>query len=190
MAGIARKRLKSAHDWHVYHVYHDADFKRAIDVLTELEKRPGSTPEQIEGHKRSLAKSYLISVADINLFMLPLYLENQTKTTSMGFDPDTKQFSIKFEPTTTKAELLEEWQHFENLRDTLFPAAVTTTKRKPPENPSLLYAVFKCRQRRMTFPAVFKLYSTGKLPGYKGSNGQYADADSLERYYNRYKKKF
>ncbi len=184
------QRLKSAHDWHVYHVYHDADFKRAIRVLAELEKRPNSTPKQIEGYKRSLAKSYLIGVADINLFMLPLYLENQTKTTNMRFDPDAKQFSITFEPTTTRAELLEEWQRFESLRDTLFPTTVVPTKRKPPENPSLLYAVFKCRQHGMTFPAIFKLYSNGKLPGYKGSNNQYGDADSLERYYNRYKKQF
>lgn len=184
------QKLKSVHDWHVYNVYHDADFKRAIRVLAELEKRPSITPQQIEGHKRSLAKSYLISVADINLFMLPLYLENQTKTTSMNFDLEAKQFSITFEPTTTRAELLEEWQRFENLRARLFPAAVTTTKRKPPENPSLLYAVFKCRQRHMTFPAIFKHYSERKLPGYDKAPGQFSDADSLERYFNKYKNQF
>lgn len=188
MAGKTRSiQLKSAHDWHVYNVYHDAEFKKAIQMLSVLEKRPSSTNEQIEGHKRSLARSYMISVADINLYMLPLYLENQTKTTAMSFDPDTKQFSIMFEPTTTKAELLEEWGRFEDLRAAVFPAAVVTTKRKPPEYPDLTYAIFKCRRKGLSFPEIFEHYQTRRLPNYTKSPTQFGDARALERYYDKYK---
>jgi hypothetical protein len=86
--------------------------------------------------------------------------------------------------TTTKAELLEEWEQFERYKKLL--GQTTPTKRKPPENPSLLYTMFKARRRGETFGKIFEQYSTGKLPGYSGSTTQFTSEDSLERYYQRY----
>lgn len=183
----SKPNLKTARDWHVHYVYNDPEFVKVTRMLQMLAKRSTSTPEQIELHRQSIAGYFQISLADLNLFMLPLYLENEKKNTSLQFDPASSRFSITFPPYVSRAELLDEWSHFEHFRETLFSLAIPHNKRKPPENPGLIYAITRCRRKHMTFPHIFELYRTAQLPNYKGSSTQFTDALSLERYYDKYK---
>src|SRR5665811_783074 len=102
--------FKSAHDWHIYHVYNDPEFIEAAELIKQFRKRPNATPQDIEAMVHDVATYFVIRVGDVNLFLLPLYLENRKKPTAIGFDLATQRFTISFEPTTTKAELLDEWK--------------------------------------------------------------------------------
>jgi hypothetical protein len=59
-------------------------------------------------------------------------------------------------------------------------------KLKPPENPTLIYAVFKERKKGKKFREIFDLYQNNKLPGFNGSASQFQSEDALERYYRKY----
>jgi len=62
-------------------------------------------------------------------------------------------------------------------------------RKRTPENPELIYAVFKARLRGMTYPQIFRLYSEGGLKDYSGSQSQFSHEESLERYYKKYEPK-
>lgn len=183
-AGI---RTKTLTDEHVSHVYADPEFIEAIGVVKEMRNRQRVTTEELDEAVSDIARYFAISVADINLYMLPLYIENRERSTTISFDPQSKRFAIGFDLTTTKAELLEEWEQFEQLKATIMPEPLTTTRRRLPEQPDLVYAVFKALKEH-TDKEVFELYRSGKLPGYEGSGTQYDTYADLMHYYNRYKR--
>lgn len=183
---ISSNNFRTARDWHLHHVYNDSDFNDDIDALKALLKA-GAADQEIQSLKEQVASSFAITVGDIDLFMLGgiIPLAHQERTATMSVDLNTGEFVLRFQPNTTRAELLETWNEFEKFRNsTSSPAA---SKRKPPESPSLIYAIFRARQRNNTFREIYALYTSGQLPGYTGSREQFNSEDSLERYYNKFK---
>jgi hypothetical protein len=55
------------------------------------------------------------------------------------------------------------------------------------EHPELVYAVFKARQKKMTFREIFDRYSNKELLLFSGNSNVFKSEDSLERYYRKYK---
>lgn len=185
-ARSARPDPLSGMDWFIHHVYEDPEFIADVAALKELERETGDSSE-IHVFRQGIASKFSITVPQINRYIVSqiIYLSHETSSASLDIDLFRGEFAIKFGPHTSQAEIREQWDNFEQVRNELFPAEAT--KRKPPQNPDLLYAIFKCRQRNMTFPEIYKLYSTGTLPGYSGSANQYGDEELLERYYDKYK---
>ena len=64
---------------------------------------------------------------------------------------------------------------------------IPLTRNRHPENPDLIYSVFKARMEGDTFRTIFHKYDDGTLIGYKDvPSGQFKSEDSLERYYRKY----
>jgi len=168
--------FKSAIDWHIYHVYNDPDF---INDFNKLDIDEDDT--------REIRKKYAITGFDLLFFDVRniIYLEKNVESKSgLTFNHNIKKYVLTFDMTITKSEFLEFWNEFAAFRDTMI--GKPSTKRKPPENHELIYAVFKAR-KKLTFPEIFELYSAKQLPLYSGSCNQYKNEESLERYYNKYK---
>lgn len=172
----------SARDWHVYFVYNDPDFVAECVALDRMSPQNGYA---------KIASKYAITPYDVFFFDIrkKLYLsENLKRKGALSFDPSTKKFMLTFDFTITRAEFLEFWDKFSSIQEALTQRKHSNTKkRKPPENPELLYAIFKARSKSNTFSQIFTMYSTGQLPHYLGSTGQFKSEDSLERYYSKYK---
>jgi hypothetical protein len=182
----------NARDWHIHYVYHDPEFIAEVAALKELEEKIGESPkpeelQELEVLRQELATSYAINTYDIFRFrageIIPMTYE--TSNAELHIDPLKKEFSIKFSPFSSKAEIIEEWGKFEEFRAEMFP--IKPTKRKPPEQPHLIYAIFKCRKHAQTFNRIFEQYSAGELPGYTGSAKDYIDVKKLEEWYNKFK---
>jgi len=177
MSGKYKKQdFKSVRDWHVYHVYNDPDF---INDFNKLDINEDDT--------NTIRKKYAITGFDLLFFDTrnTIYLEkNVERKGGLTFDPKLKKYVLTFDITITKAEFIEFWNEFAVFRDAFI--GKTNTKRKPPENHELIYAVFKAK-KKLTFREIFELYTVGKLPFYKGSPNQYKSEESLERYYNKFK---
>lgn len=175
-------KFTSIHDWHKFYVYNDPEFIADIESLKTAENQlnPVNNVSEI---KLAIASKHRIKESDVHMYILGeiLYLDHTTSSAGLDMDFDKGEFSIHFGSKTSRAEMLEQWQKFEQIRATLFP--VKTSKRKTTYQPALVYAVFKCRQRDLTFREIYQLYSTGTLPGYRGSDHQYKDEDSLEKFY-------
>ncbi len=175
-------KFTSAQDWHKYYVYNDSDFASDIKALKAFEAQTNPT-HNVSEIKMAIAKKYKIKASDVQMYILGeiLYFDHTTSSAGLDMDFEKREFAIHFGPKTTRVEMLEQWHKFEQIRAALFP--IKQSKRKPTYQPGLVYAIFKCRQRDLTFREIYKLYSTGTLPGYKGSDNQYKDEDSLEKYY-------
>jgi hypothetical protein len=87
-------------------------------------------------------------------------------------------------PRTTLQQITNDWGMIQEFIGATYGG--TDSKSKSPENPQLIYAVFKARAAGLTFTKIFRQYQDGELLGYKGSTRQYTSKDSVERYYRKY----
>ena len=174
-------KLYSPADWHISFLANDKQFKDDVDNVKKLQ---ASSPTNAQKATQGLADKWGISIEDLQLFILPLYLEIRHKTTSTYFDPWTGKGAINFTHKTTRAELLEEWERLEHVQLKVWN--MSKTKRKSPAYPLLLYAVFKARKRRDTFPTIFNAYKTGSLTGYSGDKKMFDTVKELEDYYHQH----
>ncbi|OGL22241.1 hypothetical protein A2707_02830 [Candidatus Saccharibacteria bacterium RIFCSPHIGHO2_01_FULL_45_15] len=64
---------------------------------------------------------------------------------------------------------------------------IPPSRNRHPEDPKLIYAVFKARLEGDIFRTIFRQYQDGTLIGYKDvPSNQFKSEDSLERYYRKY----
>ena len=193
MDNSSKPSYKSAEEWHVYHAYHDPEFKNAISKLG------GSTASMVA--YRSIAADFAVPALDVrryhqnlltpipsepSVFRMPKY--------AVRFDQAEQKYYIEVPANINRTAFEEIWESISLKRQrvdtytdgTRFQARQgDTTKRKPPQETSLLYAIFRAR-RKLTFTEIFKLYQDGRLPLYHGSTAQFKSPDSLEAYYHKY----
>ena len=176
--------FKNARDWHIYFVYNDPEFVSQVKKLRRL-KIQSPTKERLFV---KLATEFAIAPYDVFYFYTKqiIYLDkNITRKANLTFNSDTGKFLVEFDYDISREEFLELWKEFSYTRKNIgFRGKVS--KRKPPESPELIYAIFKARKDK-TFKEIFELYEKGKLEGFAGSAKQYKDEESLERYYGKFK---
>lgn len=88
---------------------------------------------------------------------------------------------------TTLEDIQRDWsymkmttavQQFRNPED--------AARKRSPERPTLIYAIFKARNDKLTYKKIYELYEHKRLYGYEGSSSQFSNEESLERYYRKY----
>ncbi|HVW99797.1 MAG TPA: hypothetical protein VHA52_05115, partial [Candidatus Babeliaceae bacterium] len=83
-----------------------------------------------------------------------------------------------------KSEWDDTWKAIQLARAS---RGIPLTRNRHPENPELIYAVFKARMKGDTFRTIFRKYQDGTLIGYKDvPSNQYKSEDSLESYYRKH----
>lgn len=171
---------KSAREWHTYHVYTDPEFE--ADMLWFLKN-------DTKDNAAMIAKKYALSEDDFNFYHLgydELGVLNTDLQYTIDFDEKESQVVIRIDPGFTQADFMRIWHDIE--RDAPELVADKNKRRRGPENHRLIYAVFKARQRGMTFKAIFRAYAEGELAYYtSGNRTQFKDEDTLERFYGLYK---
>jgi hypothetical protein len=193
---------------HVYQVFNDPDFDADIIKLRKLFDKMyypmvSLTTDYLDPHLlledkntvKTLADRYCISLEDLGI-----YADGQYEA-GMGFGKlvyeyggfitnnspyyENMGFFYALGPKTTLQQITNEWNFIQEYMTAMFHS--TNTKSKSPENPSLIYAVFKARANGLTFTEIFRQYQDGVLKLYSGTNtNQYSSKDSLERYYRKY----
>lgn len=171
--------FKTLKDWHIYYVYNDPDF---IEDAGKLDLLKDDTSE--------LRKKYGLNRYDLFFWEVRklLYLShNLERKGKLVPNTDNNTYTLTFDIMTTKAEFLEFWEQFSRYRDNFI--GKPKVKRKPPEHPDLIYAVFKAKQAGSTFPEIFRLCNDPdkKLPGFNGELPAHMDAKKLQEYYNKFK---
>jgi hypothetical protein len=172
--------FKSAREWHLYYTYNDPEF---------IEDMAWFLKDGSKANATMLAKRYAISEEDLNFYHLgydELGVLNTDLQYMIDFDEKENQVIIRLDPGFTKADFIRLWHEIE--RDAPELVAAKNKRRRGPENHQLIYAVFKARQRNMTFKAIFEDYANGRLAYYINSNStQFKNEDDLERFYIQYK---
>lgn len=196
-----KRNYKTAHDWHVYYVFHDEQFVKdcillEIDFIKTLEKLNKSTEnsldaltydEKSKAKLQELSDKYAINTFYATTFIRGLKGAKVSKTMDMPagtvyLAADDGPIIIELQPFATQKDFLKLWKQVEAVKKN--PGG--RLRMKPPRNTQLIYAVFKAR-KAYTFPEIFELYKTGKLPYYDGPNTSYKYHFGLERFYDRYR---
>lgn len=157
----------------------------AIDNGEEYLSQSGiKLSKRLEDEAYKLSRRYALEISDLALFLNNVPIDNVKATTAVSMD--INGIYIRIEPHTTISDVQSIWPMVEAMKS-IAHESYRPTKKKLPENPRLIYAVFKSRLKGLTYREVFNLYQQQKLPGYNGIPSQFKDEESLERYYQKYK---
>jgi hypothetical protein len=152
-------------NWWLNCVYNDSEFKEDIENLVILENYTEDL-DKIKTVKSNVSAKYKISENDINLFILnkTLFVRNDKKGAKLSFNPKSQTFSIEFTIDANRAEVIEEWKKSREIVKILNKNSVK--RRRPPDNPDLIYAYHKAEITGKSNNEIFNLYSEMQLPGY------------------------
>jgi len=195
---------------HAYHVFTDPEFESDVaDLRSKIERLyyPNISLETsyydrhiLQADRlpiKEVADRYRITLEDFGFyadgyfhegytgFGTDIYLEGGFKTIEAAESEYMSVYVIgKY---TTLEAIRHDWEYakFSSAVKQLRLEEVASRKRSP-NYPELVYAVFKARMQKQTFKTIFTLYENGELPLFHGSGKQFTNEDSLERYYRKY----
>jgi len=188
------------YDHHLYQVLSDQEFRKDVISLNDKHAELAASSEEVyrngiskfpEAYNKEairewkeISDKYSITQQAIDIFLHGYY---HVKDWPAGGYVDLMESSadsiiLKLDPSITYKEYVALWKEVQSDKQ----VEKNTKRRRNPEYPGLIYAVFKARAS-LTFREIFELYTSGNLPLYHGSLSQFGDEDSLERYYNKYK---
>lgn len=193
---------------HILHVYNDPDFDKEMQDILENNKSStgkgftfGDT-ELLDTLFNSMLEKWCLSLADIRNYIYRLsnsdtndaiepeirYLLNPNLyITSDGINTQDQYSSIVFDiDHIKKHDFLEIWETISKVQKIRNKKYYRT---RATSDYDLIYAIFKQRQQKVTFKAIFDMYADGKLPGYdnKPKVGLTRDSEWLHKHYDRYK---
>lgn len=191
-------------------VYSDTEFVvRAQDIATSLGINPENPIESIKHRDKEyfiigkeaeriasdedviqlekLASDYSVDFSDVIVFLngsyqSPIYEYVKPRVEVKFFPPEGIRITVP--PDATKQDIINQLGKVKKLQKLFYKTK--KTKRKPPENYRLIYAIFRARANNIGFESIFKQYSKGDLPHYD-TPITHQSSDSLERYYRKYK---
>jgi hypothetical protein len=173
---------KTANDWHVYHTYKDPEFAEANRQLLDeygisIEATgswaddliPPDSEANFRAKQNQLITSYHITKQDWEHFnRIPLdYRRIPQNVVHFRYDQDEDTFKIEVRPEITTRDMDELYRSIQNMRY-VYQIDGSRAKRKEPEYPDLIYAMFKARQKNMEYPEIYSHYKDRDLPYYKG----------------------
>ena len=188
--------IKTYRDTHYSRVYNDTDFKNDLAELRNHHNNDIATSvdDTTKRHYfEPLADKWHITPEEVN----SAYEGGEPDGSLLhGFDGMTmavdvdalkteNNFTVEFNLANMKKSDLEElWKISQFAKAS---RGIRLTRNRHPENPELIYSIFKTRMKGDTFKTVFSKYENGTLIGYKDvSSDQFKSEDSLERYYRKY----
>lgn len=103
----------------------------------------------------------------------------------MKQDEKSGEFTVMLNADFKKHQLQELWGYIQRTR--MINGFTKQPKIKPPDDPQLLYAIFKARVRGRTFPQIFTMYHDGILPSYENKpTNNFSDEFDIKKYYSKY----
>ncbi len=198
---------------HVYQVFKDLDFQKDVKALRKsLEQLYYKDISLITSYNddhllmddkrliKNLADKYCIDLMDLGIYADGLFdngmlfgnHESMYGGLSYEYVDSTHYFCYKIGPKTTLEQIVKDWPLIREMRQLVYELYVgkpikIKTKSKSPQNPELIYAIFKARSKNIKFSEIFKTYQNGKLYEGQQNSNQFNSEDSLERYYRKYK---
>ena len=168
-------KTRAASRAHYFLVINDPDFYEDLSA---------------EVNKDDVIRRYGLSREDIDVSMKDYKLLKDSFFPFTGgwfkFNETSNEFAVYLKADVKQHEIQNLWRNLQKFRNT---HKIKQLKLKPPDDPELLYAVFKSRVRGHTFPQIFELYQSGKLSSYenKPTNNFQTEFD-LKKYYSKYYK--
>ncbi len=128
-----------------------------------------------------MAKKFLISRDDI--YCYEMYLNTGFLTGRLPvYYKDGEQVVIRIYPENRIQDIQNVWADIQGIQKD-FPDY--TQRVKPPENPSLIYAIYSYLRNGNTMKDIYRLYENNDLKNYTGNNK--LSEEEFKRYYNKFR---
>jgi len=136
-------------DWYLDLVYKDQDFRSDMNVLTDakIKAKYHITDDEIEFFKNgSFDKARFI---------------NRRESLSFYTDEQKKEITVKIGRNATLEDFREAWPLIRALKWSMF--GQEEKRYRSPDQPEIVYAVYKQRRDGLKRNEIYKLYSSGNL---------------------------
>jgi hypothetical protein len=101
------------------------------------------------------------------------------------FDDTSNRFIVFLNTNVKKQDVQGLWGNIQTYRKTY--GVDKQPKLKSPDDPELLYAIFKARVRGHTFPQIFDMYRSGTLLSYENKpTNNFSTEFDIKKYYSKY----
>jgi len=188
------------YDYHLRSVLNDPEFRKEVQALNDkheelalssgekyqngLAKFPELYEKTASLEWSAISDKYHIDDLTISIYLHGYYYDEHWPVGGYVnlLESSTDSIILNLNASVTYKEYVALWKVVQKHKSNYG----TNQRRRNPENTELIYAIYKAR-KKLTFRAIFGLYSSGNLPFFHGSSSQYKDEDSLERYYDKYK---
>ena len=186
---FSASKLKSSEQWHLYLVYSDPEFVATVENLAEPPDSPFAEGDWRLPYK-DLSREYKVSYLSVYLFKMHRLeaLVLGAKLLPAGlvrYNEREGVIEIKARKDIVQQEFYELWKQVDSIKQN--ELGLKPTKRKPPENPQLIYAIFKAKKSGLTRKQIFNKYKSGELDYYRHKPSiQFDNEYSLDDYYLNY----
>lgn len=176
-------KTKAATDCHIKLVMGDPDY---IKEHNKIINDPDKKAKLVE-----LLKEFGLELEDFegepnNGLMIYMNPDMMFSAGRLEHDPVNREFVATFNEGIRKEQFMELWTLIQKNK---IKKGISKTKHKPPQQDTLLYAIFKARMVGRTFREIFEDYSKDTLANYKGKSiSQFHSEDELEKYYRKFYK--
>lgn len=164
----------------------DKDFLLHIYVLEKLKKEQSNV--EAKHLREKIHREYFLNDADINGILLSRILRVSPYPDGshlLSFDIKKESWTLKLNKDTTDEEIDQALSDFRRMRRNIM--GKNAFKPKPPVYGDLIYAYSRAVAEGLTGKEIFNNLESGKLDLYSKENPGFIDADSLARYYRKYK---
>lgn len=196
---MSKSKQNEYYEYHIEAVFNDIDFINTVEhLVVELDEEYGwrdldfkekglilLTNPGINMKLDQIADDFYILSEDIMHYLLDMSERGYPTYRNKAFlqtDEKRKTMNLRLKADIKKDEFEALWKRV-SLAQKSMDTKISTRKR-PPENYQLVYAITKARMKGDTMPALYKAYKNGTLPGYNGSKS--FDQTEFNHYYSKY----
>lgn len=172
---------------HLKYVFEDIDFINEVYKLAVIDSE--NVDDWIKPFK-VLANKYHIRTSDVYRFKIfgndlaLQYALNTNFSNIIKYNEFSDIIELRLKPNITDSEFRKLFKKIYKIQQSR--KLSTNRKRKPPEYPDLIYAIFKERLNNRTFREIYEDYQNTNLKYYLKNNNSFSSEDMLEKYYRKY----
>lgn len=190
---ITKSSFKTLVQIHLFNVYKDPEFIRKVKNLPPI-------PAALERAAKGLGwrKPYEDLAHEFHIKYIQVYLykghgmnallvgANLLPKGIARHNSEERLIELKLMENITQEDFYELWQEVDRIKRE--DIRLIPTRRRPPDDTDLIYAIFKARKKGLTFKQVFQHYQDGSLEYYLDKpRNQFASEDALQAYFYKYR---
>lgn len=146
---MQKARNNQKRDWYLDLVYRDPEFHTDLSLLSSEE----------------LMKKYFVNQDEINFFRDGSFARgrfiNRRESLAFYTDEENKEITVKIGPDATLSDFKQAWPLIRAMKWSMY--GQEERRYRPPENPALVYKVFRLKESGLKRSGIYDLYRSQKL---------------------------
>ncbi len=149
-------RYKSRDDWYLYWLCEDKEFRQELDQLHNWPYAQGNNAEPYAQKVDELMEKYALTEEDLDIIITGMHLQVPLDFPFKILDSDEHGLTVIIPRNIKLDDYNGAWKYIQELFKSNPKNKTIISKRKSPDDPQLIYAIFKARHKGQTFKKIFR----------------------------------